>query len=60
MKFALTFKHPDVFDEIKEDARDKEEFESAKKFAENFVKYGEYLTVIFDTGTQTATVQKVK
>ena len=55
MKFILTFKTPDVVDQLEGDDRP-----SAEKFLKRWVKYGEYLTVAFDTKKGTAEVQKVK
>jgi hypothetical protein len=57
MKFSLTFKHPDVLEQI-DDLEDNERLE-AQTFAEKFLKYQEYLIVDFDTEAKTATVREV-
>lgn len=80
MKFSITFKTPDVLDQIEadnmepcENHRNKdewgdkdceacveaEEIEQAKRnemkvCAEEFIKYGEYVTIEFDTHEKTA------
>lgn len=63
MKFRVTFKTPDAVSE----ALDSEEFdgesEELKQAMENFtlqwIEFGEYLTVEFDTARQTCKVVKV-
>lgn len=54
MKFQLTFKMPDVLDQI--EFRAPEDTEKAKKLAEKYVRMGEYITVEFDTDAETAVV----
>ena len=54
MKFTLSFKNPDVFDQLHWD--DEEARERAKAFTAKYVKYGEYIAVEFDTEAETATV----
>ena len=58
MKFQLTFKSPDVYDTLSGDLSE-EELEEAKEFADEFVKYSEYIRVEFDTVAKTATILKV-
>jgi len=53
MKFTVTFKSPDAFDTADVDDEDVDE---AKELFDRFVEYGEYVTVEFDTETQTAKV----
>lgn len=52
MIFTLTFKTPYVLDRL--------EFVEETDFAQEFVKYGEYITVEFDTEKQTATAVPIK
>lgn len=59
MKFTVTFKTPDAVDYAIEDLSEEEQ-EEAKETARKFVEYGEYITVKFDTETQTATVVPLK
>lgn len=60
MKFTLTFKTPDVTDEINELDADYDDILSAKDLADKFVQYDEYVTIQFDTETQTAVVLPVE
>lgn len=53
MVFSLTFKTPDVIDQL---AMNEEDLELAKETVEKFVEYGEYITIQFDTEEQSATV----
>lgn len=53
MKFTLSFKTPDVTDQLDENQR-----EEAEAVLEKFMKFGEYVTAEFDTETQTAKVRK--
>lgn len=57
MKFALHFKTPDVLDQI-DHTQDEDKAEEAFNFARKFVRYGECITVEFDTETETAIVRK--
>jgi hypothetical protein len=59
MKFHLTFKTPDVLDQLTHD-HETDAQEKARMFALKFLKYEEYLTVEFDTDEKTATVLEVK
>ena len=53
MKFSLTFKTPDVTDQL-EDA----EAERAREFLKKWLEYGEYVTIDFDTEAGTAEVRR--
>ena len=55
MKFQLTFKTPDVLDQLGEVLEENERDEAAVT-AKKYLRYGEYLSVEFDTETQDATV----
>jgi hypothetical protein len=65
MKIKLTFKTPDVV----EDAMNAYSIElrkaniTPKKFediCDKFIEYGEYVTIVIDTDTQTASVEPVR
>jgi len=59
MKFNLTFKTPDVMDELVSDTElTAEDREKAAAFASQWVTYREYVTIEFDTKTKTATVRR--
>lgn len=51
MKFILSFKTPDVTDQLEEDQR-----EEAETVLKKFLEYSEYVCVEFDTEAMTATV----
>lgn len=51
MKFTLSFKTPDVIDQLTGDQQ-----EEAEEVVKKFLQYSEYLTVEFDTKLKTATV----
>ena len=51
MKVRLSFKTPDVLDQLDEDER-----EAAEAVISKYVEYEEYIQVEFDTEKQTATV----
>ncbi len=57
MKFTITFKTPDVLDELDrlEDISE-EERSFADELVKRYVEYGEYIRVEFDTETKTAKV----
>jgi hypothetical protein len=55
MKIRLNFKTPDVLDNL-----DGEEAEEIQEVADKFIKYGELVTVEFDTEKKTAIVIPVK
>ena len=55
MKFQLTFKTPDVLDQLHEVIDDDEQIE-ADQLAKKFLRYGEYITIEFDSEIQSATV----
>ena len=55
MKFTITFKDPDAVDSCLEDyPADKRD--EMKEFAKQFLSWGEYVDVEFDTKEKTATV----
>lgn len=58
MKFRLTFKTPDVLEQIEEIEayRKNEDGGSIHAVAQKFIHYGEYITIEFDTETETAEV----
>lgn len=58
MEFTLMFKTNDVLDQIEPEWFTEEEYLAAKDFAEQYVKYGEYINVHFDTNTGIVTVLK--
>lgn len=60
MKFALTFKTPNVTDRLDELCETEDERNEAKEFASKFVEYDEYVLVEFDTETGTAVVNPLK
>lgn len=51
MKVQLTFKTPDVADQLS-----KEEMQEFGTLIRKFVKYNEYVTIEFDSETQTVSV----
>lgn len=55
MKFSITFKTPDAID-YAVDEHGQEHEEEIKETARKFVRWGELITVEFDTETQSATV----
>lgn len=68
MTFRLAFKTPDVLDQIEEQFQpadgtlDEHELaedrrEKAKRFAQGWLRYGEYVTIVFNTEQGTATVE---
>ena len=54
VKFQLTFKTPDVIDQL--DMTDGEEKESLKTFLNSWVQYGELIKIEFDSVRRTARV----
>jgi hypothetical protein len=54
MKFSLTFKTPDVADQIDDDEED-----GIEEFISQWIEYGEYITIDFDSNAGTAKVRKV-
>lgn len=59
MKFRLTFKTPDVLDQLESQFDSKEDVQDAVLFANNFVEYGEYISIEFDTDTKKAKVNEL-
>jgi hypothetical protein len=59
MKLHITFKTPDAVD-YAVDEHGQEFKEEIKKTTNKFVRYGELVTIEFDTETQTATVLPVR
>jgi len=55
MIFRISMKTPDAADRALEDMDEDEKYE-ASKLLEKFLKYGEYVTLEFDTETQTCKV----
>ena len=55
MKFCVCFKTPDALDYLD---LDEDESEEALDFARQYVKYGEYITIEFDTDAGTAVAVK--
>lgn len=53
MTFRITFKTPDVFDQIEDDHYTRKELE---RFLDRWITYGEYVTIEFDTDAGTAKV----
>ncbi len=53
MKFILTFKTPNVLDQIKEIIEDttNNEIDEINKILDTYLRYSEYLDVEFDTAT---------
>lgn len=72
MKFSITFKTPDVIDSIskydveyyrKENPHfetDEEAVEDIRDFLSKWLRYGELVTIDFDTVAQTSVVKKNK
>jgi hypothetical protein len=58
MKLILTFKTPDILDQLEDQTNSEEEPEEAKAFVKSFLTYSEYISVEFDTEAKTATVLK--
>ncbi|MHA2279672.1 MAG: hypothetical protein ACXAC5_02095 [Promethearchaeota archaeon] len=59
MKFGLFFKTPDVLDHIREDdSMTEDQRDEAEAFANNFLDYGENITVEFDTEAGTAVARR--
>jgi UDP-3-O-[3-hydroxymyristoyl] glucosamine N-acyltransferase len=57
MKFTLSFKSPDVFEQFQYMSNiHPNDHEACKAAAEKYVKYGEYVTIEFDTETGDAKV----
>ena len=58
MKFTVTMKSPDSLHDALQDIEDEDEREKAGEFARQFMEYGEYITIQFDTEEGTAKVVK--
>lgn len=56
MKFILTFKTPDVLDQIEMENYSQLEMNAMKPVINKFIEFGEYISVQFDTEEMTATV----
>jgi len=56
MIVTLTFKRPDVTDQVYGDITDESEHEMVKAAIEKWVSYNEYITVQIDTKDNTCTV----
>lgn len=59
MKFTLTFKHPNVIDQIESD-HGEADFEAIKEFLPKYIQWGEYIKIEFDTEADTAQVIKIR
>jgi hypothetical protein len=57
MKFKVTMKHPDALDYALENLPEKDR-NKARKFALQFMEYGEYIDLEFDTEAKTCIVVK--
>ena len=57
MKFRVTFKTPDALDEAVGEI-DQKHADKAYDLAQEFVEFGEYITVEFDTTAKTCVVLK--
>lgn len=69
MKFRLTFKTPDVLDQMVDqfepapvghETGETDEFYDATQFAKRYVKYGEEITIEFDTEKGTAVAVELR
>ena len=56
MRFCLTFKTPDVIDQLDPEHYTEEQFEEIKEMVRRHVEYGEYAVIEFDTETDTKRV----
>lgn len=56
MKFRLTFKTPDVLEQLRDQLPDPEAEMAFRRLADKYVKFAEYVTLEFDTITQSAKV----
>ena len=61
MKFRVSFKTPDAFDQVisdhsLNDEGKEDEHYDAKRLFEKFTEYGEYVTIEFDTANDSAKV----
>lgn len=59
MKVKLTFKSPDVLEQVMNEL-DEDQQDELKEVADKFIKHEEYITVEIDTDTKTCTVVPVK
>lgn len=60
MTFRVTMKTPDAYDDTLSLISQGKDMEDAVCLLDRYMKYGEYLTVEFDTEKETATVVPVK
>jgi hypothetical protein len=61
MKFRAMFKTPDsIFYAIKDATEDDEKRAELDEFTEKWIKYGECVTIEFDTDAKTCTVMEAK
>ena len=56
MKVKVVFKTPDAADRISSRCNDPDDLDKFQELLDKYVKYGEYITVEFDTETQTVKV----
>ncbi len=59
MQFRLTFKTPDVTERAFSDDMTEDEREQVEAVLNKFIKWGECVTIEFDTETKTAEVVKL-
>jgi hypothetical protein len=59
MKYRVTFKTNDVLDQVEEEAKANEELDDLKEITRKYIKYGEYITIEFDTVSETVCVVPV-
>lgn len=69
MKFQLMFKTNDVLDQVdgqiggdgvKDDEDIQQDIDEMKEFCSKYIKWGEYVTIEFDSDTQTVTVLEAR
>jgi len=59
MKFRITFKTPDAIQEFLDGYDGEDDYEDVTLFIREYVTYGEYVRLEFDTKTKTVKVLKV-
>ena len=59
MYISLTFKMPDVLDQVDDQVEDKDELKAVKDLCSKWIEYGEYVRLDIDTEAGTCTVQEV-
>lgn len=56
MKYRLTFKTPDIQDQVLLDSLEEDEHEKLRALLDKYVSFGEYVNIELDTEAQTAKV----